>query len=87
MAAGMSARATGVSPMEQLWDDLSRIPIPVMLVRGGNSMVVSPEDEAEFLRRKPGARMEVVEGAGHSVQSDRASRLAELITDFAGSGG
>jgi pimeloyl-ACP methyl ester carboxylesterase len=84
MAAGMSARATGVSPMERLWDDLSGISVPVMLVRGGNSMVVSPEDEAELLRRKPGARIEVVAGAGHSVQSDRASRLAELITDFAG---
>ena len=85
MAAGMSARATGVSPMERLWDDLSGISVPVMLVRGGNSMVVSPEDEAELLRRKPGARIEVVERAGHSVQSDRASRLAELITDFTGS--
>jgi esterase len=85
MAAGMSARATEVSPMERLWDDLSRISVPIMLVRGGNSKVVSDEDEAEFLRHQPGTRVEVVEGAGHSVQSDRASRLAELITDFTGS--
>ena len=34
--------------MEGLWDDLSRIPVPVMLVRGGNSKVVSHEDQAEF---------------------------------------
>jgi len=75
------------SPMEQLWEDLSRIPVPVMLVRGGNSKVVSDEDQAEFERRKPGTRMETVPGAGHSVQSDRATRLAELITDFTGSAG
>ena len=73
--------------MERLWDDLSRLSIPVMLVRGGNSKVVSPEDEAEILRRKPGTRIEVVEGAGHSVQSDRPVVLAGLITDFIGSAG
>jgi esterase len=87
MATRMSAPATEVPPMGRLWDDLSRISVPIMLVRGGNSKVVSPEDQAEFLRHKPGARVEVVEGAGHSVQSDRASRLAELITDFSRSAG
>ena len=87
MAAGMSARATGPSPVERLWDDLSRISVPIMLVRGADSNVVSPEDEAEFLRYQPGARVEVVEGAGHSVQSDRASYLAHLITAFTSSAG
>jgi esterase len=82
LAAPMSGRSAEGSPMEQLWDDLSRISVPVMLVRGGNSKVVSPEDEAQFLQRKPGTRIEVVEGAGHSVQSDRPLVLAGLITDF-----
>jgi esterase len=85
MAARMSARPTDDSPMERLWNDLARISIPIMLVRGSNSKVVSDEDEAEFLRRQPGTRVEIVEGAGHSVQSDRASLLAELITGFTGS--
>jgi pimeloyl-ACP methyl ester carboxylesterase len=66
----------------RLWDDLSRISVPVMLVRGGRSGVVADEDRSEFLRRQPGARVEVVDGAGHAVQSDRAVRLAELISDF-----
>ena len=53
-----------------------------MLVRGGNSNIVADEDVEEFLRRKPGSRVELVEGAGHSVQSDRPVVLAGLITDF-----
>ena len=87
MAGPRPPRDDEDSPMERLWDDLSRLSIPVMLVRGGNSKVVSPEDEAEILRRKPGTRIEVVEGAGHSVQSDRPVVLAGLITDFIGSAG
>jgi pimeloyl-ACP methyl ester carboxylesterase len=65
-----------------LWEDLSAVKAPIMLVRGGKSAHVHDDDQEEFLRRQPGTRVEVVEGAGHSVQSDRATRLAELISDF-----
>jgi len=70
---------------ESLWNDLSRISVPVMLVYGSRSGVVTEEDKAAFLRHQPSARIEAVDGAGHAVQSDRAVRLAELINDFMGS--
>jgi pimeloyl-ACP methyl ester carboxylesterase len=69
---------------DRLWDDLSRISVPIMLVRGSRSGVVVDEDRAAFLRRQPGTRIEVVDGAGHAVQSDRPVPLAELIKDFTG---
>jgi pimeloyl-ACP methyl ester carboxylesterase len=68
--------------MAALWDDLAAMTVPVMLVRGANSSYIHDDDQAEFARRQPGARIEVVEGSGHSVQSDRASYLAGLIADF-----
>jgi esterase len=68
-----------------LWEDVSAISVPVMLVRGGRSMFVHDDDVAEFLDRHPATRVEVVEGAGHSVQSDRPLVLADLISDFLGS--
>lgn len=37
---------------------------------------------AEFRRRLPGARVEMVSGSGHAVQSDRPLALARLIEDF-----
>ncbi len=68
---------------QSLWDDVSSLRIPVMLVRGGNSKFVH-EDDVERLRREvPHVRVEVVEGAGHSVQSDRPVELARLVEDFA----
>jgi pimeloyl-ACP methyl ester carboxylesterase len=55
-----------------------------MLVRGMlPQSVVSDADEAELVRRRPDARIEHVEGAGHSVQGDKPVELAALIADFA----
>jgi pimeloyl-ACP methyl ester carboxylesterase len=65
-----------------LWDDVSAIQAPVMLVRGGLSAHVGDDDVAEFVRRQPEARVETVDGAGHAVQSDRTAALADLVNDF-----
>jgi pimeloyl-ACP methyl ester carboxylesterase len=65
-----------------LWEDLAALQVPLMLVRGSRSYHVHDDDVAEVLARQPGARVEVVEGAGHSVQSDRPVVLAGLISDF-----
>jgi pimeloyl-ACP methyl ester carboxylesterase len=65
-----------------LWDDVSRITSPAMLVQGGLSKYVFDEDIAEMRRRLPDLRVEVVPGAGHAVQSDRPQDLVRLIEDF-----
>jgi pimeloyl-ACP methyl ester carboxylesterase len=65
-----------------LWDDVSSITVPLMLARGGASPVVDDEDVAELRRRQPDVRVEVVEGAGHSIQGDKPLELAALLADF-----
>jgi pimeloyl-ACP methyl ester carboxylesterase len=66
-----------------LWDDVSAIQVPLMLVRGGaTGTVVDDADVAELRRRQPNARVELVEGAGHSIQGDRPIELAQLLDDF-----
>jgi pimeloyl-ACP methyl ester carboxylesterase len=64
---------------QQAWDDLSSIDVPILLVLGGDSTVVKPENVEEFKRRQPEARVVTVEGAGHSVQGDKPLELAELL--------
>jgi pimeloyl-ACP methyl ester carboxylesterase len=67
-----------------LWDAIEGLGVPLMLVRGMTAQsVVDDADEAELLRRRPNARVEHVEGAGHSVQGDRPVELAQLLADFA----
>jgi pimeloyl-ACP methyl ester carboxylesterase len=65
-----------------LWDDVSKLEMPLMLVLGADSGVVGDADVAELRRRQPDVRVEVVEGSGHSVQGDRPVELARLIESF-----
>ena len=70
-------------PTGDLWDELGRIEVPLMLVRGMRiGSVVDDEAEAELLRRLPSARVEHVAEAGHSVQGDDPLSLAALLADF-----
>jgi pimeloyl-ACP methyl ester carboxylesterase len=70
--------------MNPLWDHFGSIRCPIMLVRGRLSPVVDDADVAEASRRQHALRVEVVDGAGHSVQGDRPLELAELVNDFIG---
>jgi pimeloyl-ACP methyl ester carboxylesterase len=76
--------AAGPTPADRtlVWGDLELITGPVMLIRSGRSGRVADDDVAEFLRRSPRARVELVADAGHSVQSDRPELLASLLEEF-----
>lgn len=65
-----------------LWATVDAVRVPFQLLRGGRSGVVGDEDVAEVRRRVPSVRVEVVEGAGHSIQGDRPVDLARLLSGF-----
>ena len=66
-----------------LWEAISNLSVPLMLVRGMLAQsVVDDADEAELLRRRPDARVERIANAGHSVQGDTPLELAALIAAF-----
>lgn len=64
------------------WDDVERLRVPLLLVRGALSGVVDDADVAELRSRKPDAEVVLVAGAGHSVQGDRPVELARIIDRF-----
>jgi pimeloyl-ACP methyl ester carboxylesterase len=63
----------------ELWEDVSATTCPYLLVRGSLSPVVDEADVAELQRRRPDARVVVVDGAGHSIQGDQPIELARLL--------
>ncbi len=81
--ADQEARRT--VPVDDLWDALERIQVPLMLVRGLRpGSVVDDAAEGELRRRQPTARVEPVADAGHSVQGDDPLALSQLLQDFVG---
>jgi pimeloyl-ACP methyl ester carboxylesterase len=66
-----------------LWDAVSSLTVPILLTRGmAKGSVLTDAQEDELRRRQPTARIERVEGAGHSIQGDKPVELAALIEDF-----
>lgn len=78
------ARDAMAEILSPLWIDFASIQVPMMLVCGSLSPVVDDADVAEALRLQPSLTVEVVDGAGHSVQGDRPVELAVLISDCIG---
>ena len=70
------------SDFTPLWWDVARITTPTMFIRGRLSKLVRDEDVDEMRRRLPSLRVEVVDGAGHAVQSDRPLELVRLLENF-----
>ncbi len=59
-----------------------RLAIPVLLVRGGSSELVSEAAAREFLTMVPGARFVDVQGAGHMVAGDLNDPFTDAVVAF-----
>jgi esterase len=77
-----SASEASSAEYDALWDDVARLQMPAILVKGADSGFVTPEDLDRLTRLWPALRVEVVLGAGHAVQSDQPKALAALIRNF-----
>ncbi|MEU6125565.1 alpha/beta hydrolase [Streptomyces sp. NPDC047123] len=56
--------------------------VPVLLVRGGRSRVLSRAAAERFVERVPGGRLVTVPDAGHNVQEDAPAALITALRDF-----
>ena len=69
---------------EQLDDRLTTIGVPLLVIFGDEDQIYEEwEDAVEEFNQVPGARVEVIHGAGHSPQIERPEEVAKLISDFA----
>lgn len=78
-----SLRLAGTGTQEPLWDRLSELTMPVLLVAGAqdHKFVALAERLGEGI---PHAELVVVEGAGHTVHLERPDEFAALLTRWRG---
>ena len=69
-----------------LWERLTRITCPTLLIRGAESDVLSPELAARVVSSLRDGRLVEVPDAGHTVPGDRPARFVEVVRAFLTSG-
>lgn len=65
-----------------LWEDVSRISCPTLVIRGAQSQVFLEEDARKLVGSLRNARATVVEGAGHTVQGDNPRGFVDALNGF-----
>lgn len=70
-------------PLAEFPDDVAKIPVPTLVLRGGESTILSREDHASFIERLPEGRGVEIEGTTHSLHVERPAEVAEAIVAFA----
>jgi branched-chain amino acid transport system permease protein len=61
---------------------LSAFTGPVLVLRGGKDLLISEEMARETAAAFPDARLETIDGVGHSVMVEDPKRFVALIADF-----
>ncbi len=62
--------------------DLSTIDVPVQLIYGAEDRLTPPAIGEEMQRLIPGARLAVIDGAGHLVNIEQAQAFNKVLLDF-----
>jgi non-heme chloroperoxidase len=66
-----------------LTPDLPRIELPTLVIGGTADLLTPPAEARRMARLIPGARLVLLERAGHMIMLERADALDELLLDFA----
>jgi pimeloyl-ACP methyl ester carboxylesterase len=69
-------------PDKGLRKRIHRVQAPTLLVWGKEDRVVPPVYAEEFARRIAGARVEIVDQAGHAPHLEQPDAVAPLVRDF-----
>jgi pimeloyl-ACP methyl ester carboxylesterase len=83
-AVGASGKFLWPLPDKGLKKRIHRVRAPTLLVWGKEDRLVPPVYGEEFARRIPGARVEVVDQAGHAPHLEHPEVVARLVRDFLG---
>ena len=65
---------------EKLWNIWENLRLPLYVIRGGASKVLSPERLAEMLARNEMASRTEIAGSGHNIPSEAPEALAVLMS-------
>jgi pimeloyl-ACP methyl ester carboxylesterase len=81
-AMGATGKFIWPIPDKGLKKRIHRVTAPTLVVWGKDDRLVPPIYGDEFVRRIPGARLQMVGGAGHVPQVDEPETVARMVREF-----
>ncbi len=77
-----SLRLAGTGTQQALWDRLAGIHVPVLVLAGGLDTKYTALGERLARTIGPGARLEVLPGAGHACHLEQPEAFLDAVTSF-----
>ncbi|MCH7576992.1 MAG: alpha/beta hydrolase [Chloroflexi bacterium] len=71
-----------IPEIDYLWDSLTRIQCPTLVMRGEHSPILDDEISARMVESLPDGRLSVFEDTGHSLPRLRPERFADVLRSF-----
>ena len=62
--------------------ELGRLRVPTLVISGDADRMIDVENSRHLARAIPGARLEILRGAGHDLPLERPGELAALLTEL-----
>jgi pimeloyl-ACP methyl ester carboxylesterase len=75
-------RPIGSRLTTNLWDDVAAIRCPTLILKGGESDILSAESATKMQQAIPGSELVVIPGAGHSVMGDNPEAFTAAVREF-----
>jgi magnesium chelatase accessory protein len=73
--------------LDALARDLPRLNTPLVVVTGGNDLMVPPNEQRRVRRLVPDAELVLLPGLGHLAHEERPNEIAELLMQLAAPAG
>ena len=68
--------------LHDTWDRLPSIRAPTLVITGDADRLTPPENSRLLAQRIPGARLELLPGAGHDFTTDQPERSVDIVSAF-----
>jgi proline iminopeptidase len=79
------AEIFGFSQLTKGWtvmDRLSEITVPTLVIAGRDDFVFPPEHQGQLAAAIPGARLEIIERAGHNPHDEQTAQVMNAVRNF-----
>jgi pimeloyl-ACP methyl ester carboxylesterase len=80
-AEAIAAASAGMAERPDSTPDLAGIDVPTLVITSTGDTLIPPEATTPMAEQIPGARLEIIEGAGHLSNLEAPDRFSELLRE------